>query len=139
MYNNQHHLHLSDVVGDDYDDTNFEPGDSETESDSQHDSDAVKVPDAIPSTNSAPPPLMRGRGRGRSRGSRQWRSSSSRGCGREMGRGARQSDLITERKVADAQPPNADLAFTANPGIKCNVHNFRPVDYMELFLSLIHI
>ena len=135
MYNNQHHLHLSDVVGDDYDDTNFEPGDSETESDSQHDSDAVKVPDAIPSTNSAPPPHMRGRGRGRSRGSRQWRSSSSRGCGRGMGRGARQSDLITEWKVADAQPPNADLAFTANPGIKCNVDNFRPVDYMELFFD----
>ena len=71
MDNNQHHPLLSDVVGDD--DTNFEPGDSETESDSQHDSDAAEVPDAIPSTSSAPIPVLRGhgRGRGRSRGSGQ--------------------------------------------------------------------
>ena len=72
MNKNQHHPLLSDVVGDDDDDTNFEPGDSET-SDSQHDSDAAEVPDAIPSTSSAPTPVVRGcdRGRGRSRGSGQ--------------------------------------------------------------------
>ena len=52
MDNNQHHPLLSDVVGDNDYDTNSEPGNSETESDSQHDSDAAKVPDAIPSTSS---------------------------------------------------------------------------------------
>ncbi|KAK7090835.1 hypothetical protein V1264_010585 [Littorina saxatilis] len=52
-----------------------------------------------------------------------------------MGRGARQLDLINEWKVADAEPPNADIAFTANPGIKCNVDNFGPAGYMELFLD----
>ena len=72
MENNQHHPLLSDVVGYDDDDTNFEPGDSET-SDSQHDSDAAEVPDAIPSTSSVQNPVVRGcdRGRGRSRGSGQ--------------------------------------------------------------------
>ena len=46
-----YHPLLSDVVGDNDYDTNSKPGNSETESDSQHDSDAAKVPDAIPSTS----------------------------------------------------------------------------------------
>ena len=51
MDNNQHHHLLSDVVGNNDYDTNSEPGNSETERDSQHDSDAAKVPDAIPSSS----------------------------------------------------------------------------------------
>ena len=47
--------------------------------------------------------------------------------------GACQSELVTEWNPADNQPPNADVSFTGTPGIKCDVMDFKPIDFFQLF------
>ncbi|KAL8588964.1 hypothetical protein ACOMHN_065746 [Nucella lapillus] len=104
----------------------------------------------VASTSHASPPRNRGRGRdwGRGRGRDRGRGHSkgsrrgprlprtqTRGHGRGMGRGIQQPELVREWEPADPNPPNPNVIFTGNPGLKKNTDSFKPVDYLELFFD----
>ncbi|KAK7110188.1 hypothetical protein V1264_014106 [Littorina saxatilis] len=136
---NQHHPLLSEVGIDDDNDISYEPSVSATDSDqSETDgSDAEAEPMPGPSTSC---PVVRGRGRGR--GSSVGRGQRGRGNARGRGRGRarqiprqRQEDKIRNWTDADATAPNQDIQFQGNPGMQCNVDNFEPVDWMQLFFD----
>lgn len=132
---NQHHPLLSGLASDDEGsddegeaDTNFLPSVSSTES-----SD-----DQQPSTSRR---VETPRGRGIVRGGarqRGHRGSVRRGgmTTRGRGRGTRQSDLITEwqQLQENADAPNIN-AFTGDPGVKVDITDYKPVDFMELFFD----
>ncbi|KAL8567072.1 hypothetical protein ACOMHN_027499 [Nucella lapillus] len=147
---NQHHPLLSGLLLLS-DDPIFEASDldrDETEMETSGESDTADEP--VASTSHASPPRNRGRGRdrgrvrgrdrgrGHSRGSRRGPRlprTQTRGHGRGMGRGIQQPELVREWEPADPNPPNPNVIFTGNPGLKKNTDSFKPVDYLELFFD----
>jgi hypothetical protein len=131
---NQHHRLLSGLLqecgvdndDDDDDDPDFEPEEASAETEFTE----TESEEPAASTSFAPAPARGSRGRGSVRSYRQ--RGTARGRGRAR---VRQSERIQSWERADRQAPNADIQFTGDPGIKKNVDNFKPVDFVELFFD----